>query len=537
MGKPSLLWQVILAALNLLVFIGIIQVWWSDSGIPKQGPSQKTEITQLDLPRRDSQPKSTYQIVAAKNLFSVQRRSTVKTETEQPQKNDFDKNILQGIIVVGQGRVAIVTSKETQPTGKVEIIRPGETWHGYTGAGNWTGNGYFSVQGGFKNHDFSRAQSQSRDCKDEMMPGKSAKRLGPFLILILGLAGCGRSGSTVQTYEPSRPFPVNVTSPPPLQEKKLTEAEIAECAPPKALARESCLNQGYGEAIKNLPSYRHSPQKGEKVYPIELNLQNADLVEAVKVLSETLGLNYMIDPRVKGTVNVRASGRLTRRELISIMETLLMVNGATLVQEGQVIKIVPAKEAMSGALPVYRRGKLPEGTFAQVISLDQTSAKEMLNVLKPLVSQAGSISEGAGNSLVLIDYPANIEKLLELVRLVDSRALGKSTVRIVRVENASPPEIISELETIFSASGALGKKESFGVNFIPVDRMNSILILASSRVLMDRAVNWIRELDLKCDSLANTHVYHVENYKAKNLADILKQTYGEAVGGRGDKRD
>jgi hypothetical protein len=131
MGKPSLLWQVILAALNLLVFIGIIQVWWSDSGIPKQGPSQKTEITQLDLPRRDSQPKSTYQIVAAKNLFSVQRRSTVKTETEQAQKNDFDKNILQGIIVVGQGRVAIVTSKETQPTGKVEIIRPGETWHGY----------------------------------------------------------------------------------------------------------------------------------------------------------------------------------------------------------------------------------------------------------------------------------------------------------------------------------------------------------------------------------------------------------------------
>ena len=124
----------------------------------------------------------------------------------------------------------------------------------------------------------------------------------------------------------------------------------------------------------------------------------------------------MIDPRVKGTVNVRASGRLTRSELISIMETLLMVNGATLVQDGQVLKIVPAKEAVSGALPVYRRGKLPEGTFAQVIFLDQTSAKEMLNVLKPLVSQAGSISEGAGNSLVLVDYPANIEKLLELIQ-------------------------------------------------------------------------------------------------------------------------
>jgi hypothetical protein len=131
MGKPSLMWQVILAALNLLVFLGIIQVWWSDSGLPKSGPSQKTEVAQLDLPRRDSQPKTTYQIVAAKNLFSAQRRSTVKTETAPLQNDDFDKNILQGIIVVGPGRMAIVTSKDAQASSKVEIIRPGETWRGY----------------------------------------------------------------------------------------------------------------------------------------------------------------------------------------------------------------------------------------------------------------------------------------------------------------------------------------------------------------------------------------------------------------------
>jgi general secretion pathway protein D len=367
-----------------------------------------------------------------------------------------------------------------------------------------------------------------------MMPGKlAAMRVAPFLILILGLAGCASSsGSTVQTQEQSRPFPVQVSSPPPPPlEKKVPEADLCEID----AARETRAVRGYGEAIKNLPTYRRSSSKGEKVYPIELNLQNADLVEAIKVLSETLGINYMIDPKVKGTVNVRASGRLTRGELISIMETLLLVNGATLVQEGKVFKILPAKEAASGALPVYRRGAIPEGTFAQVIFLDQTPAKEMLNVLKPLISQTGSVAEGAGNSLILVDYPANIDKILELIRLIDSRALGKSMVQIVKVNNASPPDIIGELETIFSAFGALGKKENFGVNFIPVDRMNSILVLASSKVLMDRATHWIRELDMKSDALANVHVYHVENYKAKNLADILKQMYGEAAGAVGVK--
>ena len=65
--------------------------------------------------------------------------------------------------------------------------------------------------------------------------------------------------------------------------------------------------------------------------------------------------------------------------------------------------------------------------------------------------------------------------------------------------------------------------------------MNSILVVASSRVLMDRAVNWICELDSKSDALANVHVYHVENYKARNLADILRQSYGEAPSGLGIK--
>ena len=69
MGKPSLLWQVVLAALNLLVFLGIIQVWWDDSGMPPPGPSQKTESKLVDLPRRDSQPQTAYQVVADKKSF------------------------------------------------------------------------------------------------------------------------------------------------------------------------------------------------------------------------------------------------------------------------------------------------------------------------------------------------------------------------------------------------------------------------------------------------------------------------------------
>jgi hypothetical protein len=131
MGKPSLLWQVVLIALNLLVFLGIIQVWWGDGGMQASSSAPKTESKLVDIPRRDSQPEGAYQVVAAKNLFSVHRRATVKTGNEPVQKNDFDKNLLQGIIVIGGERAALLTSKDASAKHKIEIVRPGDLWNGY----------------------------------------------------------------------------------------------------------------------------------------------------------------------------------------------------------------------------------------------------------------------------------------------------------------------------------------------------------------------------------------------------------------------
>jgi general secretion pathway protein D len=108
--------------------------------------------------------------------------------------------------------------------------------------------------------------------------------------------------------------------------------------------------------------------------------------------------------------------------------------------------------------------------------------------------------------------------------------LTDTLVRIVKMHNSDPAEIIREMETIFAAYGNLAQKgkESFGVSFLPVNRLNSVMILANSRPLAERALYWVKQLDMKTDLLANVHVYHVLNYKAKNLADILTQVYGGA---------
>jgi general secretion pathway protein D len=318
-------------------------------------------------------------------------------------------------------------------------------------------------------------------------------------------------------------MPVRVFQPSAPPERKAKKEKL----PAETPALEERGLETFTARLKKIPTSRPAPKKGEKIYPIDLNLKNADLVEAVRVLAETMGLNYSVDPKVKGTANVRASGKLSESELLSIMETILTINGATMIKgPGDLYKIVPMEKAAGRALPVYSQGVVPPGMRAQVIFLEQTPAKEMVTVLKPLLSPAGSLGEAAHNALILIDTPDNMEKLLQLINLIDSRALAQTMVRIVKVHNSAPKEVISEMETIFAAYGTLAAKGKFGVNFLPVARLNAVMILANSGPLMERALYWVRQLDAKTDMLANVHVYNVENYRAKNLANLLTQVYG-----------
>ena len=321
------------------------------------------------------------------------------------------------------------------------------------------------------------------------------------LSIILGVMGCA-STQTVTPPQPPAPArtPVRVVAPspkpPPSYAKAVKKTDEDDRLDERNLERLTTR-------IKKMPVTRRTPPDGEKVYPIDLNLKNADLVEAIRVLGDTMGLNYNIDPMVKGTVNARASGKLTKSELLSIMETILTLNGATMIKNGELYNIVPADKAATRGVPVYSQGAIPPGMRAQVVFLEQTPVKEVVAVLKPLMSQAGNIGEAAHNSLVLVDNPDNLDKLLRLIYLMDTRALANTLVRIVKVHNTDPTEIITEMETIFSAYGNLAQKgkESFGVSFLPVARLNSVMILANSQPLAERALYWVRQLDSKTDLL------------------------------------
>ena len=121
-----------------------------------------------------------------------------------------------------------------------------------------------------------------------------------------------------------------------------------------------------------------TPRSGQNVV---LNFDNADLYEVIRVMAEIMKIHYIIDPRVKGVVNIHTSGQLPAADIFPIFQSILRLNGATAVKRDGVYEIVPLTEAKKYVHPLGHAGPHEIGSgrkicnsnhFAQIYSSDRS---------------------------------------------------------------------------------------------------------------------------------------------------------------------
>ena len=86
--------------------------------------------------------------------------------------------------------------------------------------------------------------------------------------------------------------------------------------------------------------------------PITLNLKDADINAVINTVSEVTGKNFIVDPRVKGRVNIISARPMDKAEIYQVFLSILDVHGFSAVPSGGIIKILPNASAKQGALPV-----------------------------------------------------------------------------------------------------------------------------------------------------------------------------------------
>src|SRR5437879_3927984 len=202
-----------------------------------------------------------------------------------------------------------------------------------------------------------------------------------------------------------------------------------------------------------------------------LSLQNASLVEVIDQLARQLKINYILDPAVKGSVVLNTYGSTANLDARNLLDLILRINGAGMVQEGEIYRIVPLKDASRLPLrPITNANNIPEDDqiMLNLVFLKYVTVEELTKVLSEFTGENATIySYAPSNLLFILDSSRNMRRTMELIQLLDSDTFANQRVRLFEVKNASPSDLVKELENILK-SISLDSKTS-PVRFLPVD--------------------------------------------------------------------
>ncbi|MEN2473989.1 MULTISPECIES: type II secretion system secretin GspD [Burkholderia] len=263
---------------------------------------------------------------------------------------------------------------------------------------------------------------------------------------------------------------------------------------------------------------------------VTLNFVNADIDQVAKAIGAATGKTIIVDPRVKGQLNLVAERPVPEDQALKTLQSALRMQGFALVQDHGVLKVVPEADAKLQGVPTYV-GNAPQArgdqVITQVFELHNESANNLLPVLRPLISPNNTVTAyPANNTLVVTDYADNVRRIAQIIAGVDSAAGAQ--VQVVPLRNANAIDLAAQLQKMLDP-GAIGNSDAtLKVSVTADPRTNSLLLRASNAARLAAAKRLVQQLDAPSAVPGNMHVVPLRNADATKLAKTLRGMLGKS---------
>ncbi len=282
---------------------------------------------------------------------------------------------------------------------------------------------------------------------------------------------------------------------------------------------------GTGVFINQKPPAPPRPAGPEEA---SLNFEGLDVREVAKViLGDYLRESYTVHPAVAGTVTFRTIKPIPLKDLLPTLEMLLRQNGAAVVREEGVHKILPIAQVRGSVSPQLGGVALPipGGFSVLVVPLKFVGAKEMAKLLEPFSADNTVRVDEVRNLVIIAGNQRETKHLLDTIELFDVDWLAGYSVGIFPVKSADVKTLMTDLDKIFgpTAQGPLAGV----VRIIPIERMNALLMITTQPRYLETAKSWLERLDQLGGTTGGSRffVYAVRNGRAENLAQLISDLF------------
>jgi general secretion pathway protein D len=281
--------------------------------------------------------------------------------------------------------------------------------------------------------------------------------------------------------------------------------------------------------------------------PVTLNFANAEIEAVARTMAAITGRNIVVDPRVKGTINLTTERPVPPQQAFNQFVSTLRLSGFTVVDSGGLLKVVPEADAKLQGGPVSA-GSPPGGAsiVTQIFRLNHEQANNLVPILRPLISPNNTINVNPGNnSLVITDYADNLQRIARIISALDvSNATDVEVLPLRHALAADLAPVVQRLVDTGAASATPGQGQadtSFRTTVIAETRGNNLIVRASNPARLNLVRTLVSRLDQPTSQNAtgNIYVVYLKNAEATRLATTLRAAMaamgptGGAQGGGG----
>ncbi|MFZ5484380.1 MAG: type II secretion system secretin GspD [Pseudomonadota bacterium] len=254
---------------------------------------------------------------------------------------------------------------------------------------------------------------------------------------------------------------------------------------------------------------------------VSLDFVNTDIAAVAKAVGFITGRNFILDPRIKGTVNIVSSRPVPKAQVFDVFQSALRTQGFVVVQGRGAWKIIPESEAKQNYMATSGKKMAAGGDslVTQVYPLQFSDAAQMLPVLRPLISPNNVISVlPGGNLLVMTDYAENLRRINKLIEAMDQPA-GRDA-EVIKLRHAVATEVAALLQKVLGE--AKDEAASQKLYLAADSRSNTLLVRSDNPSRLERVRQMVAELDSPDSQTAQPKVVYLRNADATKLAQTLR---------------
>ncbi|HFQ5085789.1 TPA: type II secretion system secretin GspD [Vibrio vulnificus] len=254
------------------------------------------------------------------------------------------------------------------------------------------------------------------------------------------------------------------------------------------------------------------------------SFKGTDIQEFINIVGRNLEKTIIVDPSVRGKIDVRSYDVLNEEQYYSFFLNVLEVYGYAVVEmENGVLKVVKSKDSKTSAIPVVSDDTVKgDNVITRVVAVRNVSVRELSPLLRQLIDNAGAgnvVHYDPANIILITGRAAVVNRLAEIIKRVDQA--GDTEIEVVELGNALAAEMVRIVDALNRTTDAKNTPEFLQPKLVADERTNSILISGDPKV-RDRLKRLIRQLDVEMASKGNNRVVYLKYAKAEDLVDVLK---------------